>query len=122
MGADRVRRNSLELQEVARGMRKVPTCAEAVLWEALRDRRLNGMRFRRQHPVGRFVLDFYCPIAKLVVELDGGIHDGQQERDAARSTELNAGGYRVIRFRNEEILGDLPAVLRRIEAEAVSRF
>jgi very-short-patch-repair endonuclease len=92
------------------------TEAERVLWEALRGRRLAGLRFRRQHPVGRFILDFYCPIAKLCVEVDGGIHDLQAEQDAERSAALAAGGYRVVRVRNEEVLQDLPSALARIEA------
>ncbi|HEX2202892.1 MAG TPA: DUF559 domain-containing protein [Longimicrobium sp.] len=71
---ERVRKNTVELQKAARGMRQEATPAEAILWEALRDRRLCGFRFRRQHPVGRFVLDFYCPIRKLAA---GGyrVHD-----------------------------------------------
>lgn len=113
---ERVRKSTVELQKAARGMRREATPAEAKLWEALRGRGVGGFRFRRQHPVGRFVLDFYCPIRKLGVELDGGVHDHQRERDAEREAVLAAGGYRVIRFRNEEVLTDLPAVLARIEA------
>ena len=100
-------------------MRDEMTPAEQVLWQALRGRRLAGLKFRAQHPVGPFVLDFYCSRHKLVVELDGDIHDQQQERDAARTAQLNAYGYRVIRFRNAEVLTDLPAVLEKIAQAAL---
>ncbi len=95
------------------------TKAEQVLWAALRYRKARGLRFRRQHPVDRFVLDFFCPSAKLAIELDGSVHDQQAERDEERTRVLEAAGYRVIRFRNEEVLNDLPSVLRRITAAAV---
>lgn len=84
------------------------------LQEALRGSRLHGLRFRRRHPVGKFVLDSYCSHSKLVVELDGGVHDAQVEQDAARTAYLGTCGYRVIWFRNEDILTDLPAVLEQI--------
>jgi very-short-patch-repair endonuclease len=120
MNPNRLRKNSRELQTAAREMRREPTLAEDVLWEALRGRRLDGLRFRRQHPVGRFVLDFYCPIHKLVVEVDGDVHDTQQERDAERTAVIEAHGYRVIRFRNEEVMQNLPRVLARIRTETSS--
>lgn len=108
-----------ELQERARELRWSMTPAEQVLWEALRGRKLDGLRFRTQHPVGRFILDFYCPERKLVVEVDGEIHDEQAERDQARTAHLEAYGYRVIRFRNDEIMNDLASVLDRIRTAAV---
>ena len=103
-----------ELQQAAWQLRSRMTPAEMVLWEALRERRLNGLRFRRQHPVGQFILDFYCSQLKLVVELDGGVHDAQVEQDATRTAYLGTYGCRVIRFRNEDILADLPAILDQI--------
>jgi very-short-patch-repair endonuclease len=120
MNPNRLRKNSRELQTAAREMRREPTPAEDALWEALRGRRLDALRFRRQHPVGRFVLDFYCPIHKLVVEVDGDVHDTQQERDAERTAVIEAHGYRVVRFRNEEVMQNLPRVLARIRAETSS--
>jgi very-short-patch-repair endonuclease len=102
-------------------MRAQPTPAEEVLWGALQKKQVAGLRFRRQHPVGRFVLDFYCPSHRLVVEVDGEVHDGQQERDEARTTALERYGYRVLRFRNEEVLHDLPSVVQRIAAVAAER-
>jgi very-short-patch-repair endonuclease len=111
-----------EIEQSARGMRREPTLAEEALWAALRGRRLGGLKFRRQHPVGRFILDFYCPDCKLVVELDGGVHDEkeQTDKDEARSVELAQFGYRVIRFGNAEVIDDLPSVLSAILTAARS--
>jgi very-short-patch-repair endonuclease len=116
----RMRNNSLELQIAAREMRREPTAAEAILWQALRGSRL-GVRFRRQHPVGRFILDFWCAEAKLAVEVDGGIHDEQQAHDAERSAVLELYGYEIVRFRNDEVLKDLPSVIQRIKTTISAR-
>ena len=116
MSQFRLRGASVELLEQARRLRQDQTEAEEVLWQMLRDRQLRGIKFRRQTPMGRFILDFYCPAAKLVIELDGAVHDQQQERDTARTAELEARGFRVIRFRNEEVFEALPSVLDRIVA------
>src|SRR2546422_527785 len=97
------------------------TLAEAVLWKELRGRKLNGMKFRAQHPVGQFILDFYCPECKLVIEVDGLLHEGRQEMDEARTLHLEAYGYKVIRFTNQEVVHDLASVLARISAEAEAR-
>ena len=91
---------------VRRALRQRSTPAEEVLWESLRDRRLEGLKFRRQHGFGPFVLDFSCAAHSLVIELDGAIHDDQAEQDAYRTEYLAQYGYRVIRFRNEEVLRD----------------
>ncbi len=114
----RMRGITPELQQAAWLLRDRMTPAEQALWEALRERRLDGLRFRRQHPVGQFVLDFYCSRYKLVVELDGGVHESQQEQDAARTAFLSAYGYQVVRFRNEEVFSNLPSVLEAIAAAA----
>ncbi len=95
-------------------MRKQLTPAEAALWEALRKHRLSGMHFRRQHAIGRFVLNFCCPAKKLVIELDGEIHADQRDRDEERTFALEAAGDRVVRFRNEEVLTDMNSVVERI--------
>jgi len=94
------------------------TPAELKLWGALQNKQLDGLKFRPQHPVGPFILDFWCPACKLVVELDGGMHDGQQDYDAARTQQLQDYDSRVIRFRNEEVLTDLASVLDRIREAA----
>ena len=112
----RMRGITPELQQAAWLLRAKMTPAEQALWEAVRDHRLHGLRCRRQHPVGQFALDLYCARHNLVIELDGGVHDTQAEQDAARTAYLNTYGYRVIRFRNEEVLTDLPSVLERIIA------
>jgi len=88
------------------------------LWEAIRDRQLDGLRFRCQHPVGRFVLDFYCPSHRLVVEVDGGSHEGKPDYDQARTAALAAFGYHVLRFRNADVLNRLPSVLATIRETA----
>ncbi len=88
----RLRGTSRELDARARELRHAPTRAEDLLWNTLCGWGL--AKFRRQHPVHRFILDFYCASAKLCIEVDGGIHDEQQERDAARTEYLNARGIR----------------------------
>ena len=117
--ARRIRGTLPEVELAARRLRSMMTPAEQILWDALKQRRLGGLRFRSQHPVGQFVLDFYCPSCKLVVEVDGAAHDQQAEYDQARTELLNAYGYRVIRFRNEEVFNNLPSVLDRILASAL---
>jgi very-short-patch-repair endonuclease len=102
----------------ARALRATSTGAEAALWECLRARRLCGLKFRRQHPVDRFVTDFYCHEVRLVVELDGGIHGGRDAEDEARTRCIEGLGARVIRFRNGDVTEDLPGVLARILSAA----
>jgi very-short-patch-repair endonuclease len=108
--------------DAARELRRRSTPAERALWAALRGRQLNGMKFRRQHAVGRYVLDFWCPEHKLVVELDGGVHDRSDvvASDIDRMEHLAAYGYRVIRFRNDEVFNSLESVLQRISAATAS--
>jgi len=93
-----------------------------VLWEAIRDRRLSGLKFRRQYAVGPFVVDFACTACKLIVELDGAIHDQQQAQDQSRSEHLQQYGYRVLRFRNEETFEDLSGVLDKILRAATEQW
>ncbi|NIM93010.1 MAG: DUF559 domain-containing protein [Anaerolineales bacterium] len=88
----------------ARTLRKEQTKAEEILWFVLRNRNLCGWKFRRQHPIGPFIVDFFCLEAKLVVEVDGDTHVGQEEYDERRTEWLNGQGYRVIRFTNREVL------------------
>jgi very-short-patch-repair endonuclease len=104
------------MKRAAREHRREPTEAEARLWASLRRNQLAGIGLRRQHPVGAFILDFYCPAKRLCVELDGPIHEHRQEHDAMRTESLAAHGIRVIRFLNREVMDDLPSVLQRIEA------
>ena len=116
----RIRGTTQEIEQAAKELRKNLTPAEARLWEALRNRQLEGLRFRCQHPVGNFILDFYCPSCKLVVEVDGQIHDRQTDYDDARTTRLAEYGYQVLRFSNEQVINDLLKVLAEIRRVALS--
>jgi very-short-patch-repair endonuclease len=116
MQGRQIKRIRAPILNAAKTHRQEPTAAERVLWSALRGQQLCGMPFRRQHPVDRFILDFYCPRKQLCVELDGSSHDGREACDEARTEALGRFNIRVIRFRNQEVLSDLPSVLQRIEA------
>ncbi len=97
---------------IARLLRQRQTPAEHRLWAMLQNRQLLGYKFRRQHPIGPYVTDFYCAEAKLIIEVDGDIHAyGKQiQHDAERTQYLTTEGYRVIRFTNDEVLQNLNAV------------
>ena len=100
----------------AREMRKNPTEAEKKLWEYLRKMRTNGIIFRRQHPIDIFIADFYCHKLKLIIEVDGDIHNDTQiqEYDDGRSGELERYGIKVIRYKNEEIIENINCVINSI--------
>lgn len=102
--------------EFARRLRREQTPQEQKLLARLRNRRLDGHKFRRQHPVEPYTVDFFCAEAGLVVELDGGGHLKQQEYDRARTRYLERRGYRVIRFSNRQVDEELQAVLESILA------
>lgn len=112
-----------KLYEYGRELRKGSTEAEKVLWEYLRDKKLNGLKFRRQHPLDKFIADFYCHEKKLAVELDGSVHNEKEihQYDEARTYDLNDLGITVIRFRNEEVINDVENVIKKIEGIAKSR-
>lgn len=105
----------------AREMRKHMTPSEQRLWAALRGRALAGWCFRRQHPVGPYILDFFCPAAKVVVEVDGSAHAGREAFDDARTDHLGSYGYTVLRFSNGEVDTCLDWVLERILEELERR-
>ena len=90
---------------LARRFRKAPTAAEAAAWQILRDRAVYGLKFRRQQLIAGFIVDFYCPSQRLVLELDGGVHDdpNQREHDVTRSQVLEGLGMRVLRIANEQV-------------------
>ena len=112
----RVRHTSIELERRARELRQEATSAEQVLWDVLRAGRLDGLKFRRQHPVGRFVLDFYCAAHRLCVEVDGPVHERQREHDATRDEALLLHGIRTLRFTNDAVFHDLAEVVNAIRA------
>ena len=99
----------------ARSMRREPTEAESRLWQELRGRRLDSIKFRRQVPVGRYVADFLCAEARLIVEIDGSQH-AESRHDQERDAELKARGFRVLRFWNDDVLKELNAVCDTIIA------
>jgi adenine-specific DNA-methyltransferase len=102
------------LQGNARELRKTQTDAERRLWQFLRNRSLAGCKFRRQHPVGPCICDFVCIDRQVVIEVDGGHHADQVEKDEARTAYLESKGYTVMRFWNHEVLRETEAVLERI--------
>lgn len=104
------------LKLLARQMRHKPTPAEDALWQCLRNRRLHGAKFRRQYAIERFIVDFICLEHRLIIEVDGTIHDVQQDYDAVRQTFLEAQGFRVVRFTNDDVLHSLDAVVKAIGA------
>ena len=100
----------------ARSLRQEQTSAEVRLWSALRNRQLAGLKFRRQHPYGQFILDFFCVERQLAIEVDGGVHLAAEQtaHDAERSEFLTQRGVRILRFTNDEIDQHLPDVLHKI--------
>ena len=102
--------------QLARALRKRLTDAERLLWRHLRNRELGGWKFRRQYPVGPFIVDFICVEKNLVIEVDGGQHAENEEPDLQRSAYLNKMGYRVCRFWNNQVLQETEGVLEAIFA------
>ena len=100
----------------ARGLRCDQTDAERRLWRVIRDRQIAGAKFRRQMPIGPYIVDFACPISRLAVELDGGQHAEANSRDAVRTPYLGTQGYRVLRFWNNDVLENIEGVFDTIVA------
>jgi adenine-specific DNA-methyltransferase len=100
--------------ERARALRAQPSDAERKLWTVLRNRQLAGHRFRRQAPIGRYIVDFACFERKLVVEVDGGQHATAAQQDAMRTAWLESQGFRVLRFWNHDVLGNIDGVAAAI--------
>jgi len=113
---------SPELIAACRELRKNPTKAEAILWARLRNKQLLGYKFRRQHPIEGFILDFYCPEARLAIEVDGADHlgDEAQEYDSYRTEVLQDLGIRVMRFWNSEV-GKNPEKVIQLITNAILR-
>lgn len=108
--------NKNEMKERRRALRKNTTPAEALLWKALRNRRLVGCRFERQYSIGNHIVDFYSPQVKLVIEVDGPIHESSDaiESDKLREDEIKSLGIQVLRFKNEEVEQRFSGVLKNI--------
>jgi very-short-patch-repair endonuclease len=106
-----------ETKARAAELRKNMTVAEKVLWQQLRNRKVGGLKFRRQHPVDLFILDFYCHERKLAIEVDGEIHNqvDQKEWDENRSFELNEFGIQILRFSNEDVISNTERVVDSIK-------
>ncbi|ESY61401.1 MULTISPECIES: DUF559 domain-containing protein [Mesorhizobium] len=102
-------------RKFARSLRRDMTEVEAKLWRELRDRRLDRIKFRRQVPIGKYVADFVCPEARLIIEIDGSQH-ADSDTDRIRKTELEAKGFRILRFWNDDVLKDMNAVCDTIIA------
>ena len=100
--------------EVARQFRKEPTLSEAILWQALRNRKLEGRKFRRQQPIGCFIVDFFCAAERLIVEIDGPIHESQKILDLQRQELLESLGLRFVRFSSHLVETNLPVALDTI--------
>ena len=103
----------MRLQTFARNMRTLPTDAEATMWRQLRAHRFAGHKFKRQQPLGNYIVDFVCFEAGVIVEVDGGQHN-ESGADAVRDAWLLSRGYRVLRFWNNDVLGNPDGVLTRI--------
>jgi very-short-patch-repair endonuclease len=105
-----------KLKDVTKTMRKNPTPAEDALWQQLRRRQMCGLRFRRQHTISGFVVDFVCLPKQLVIEVDGGVHDMKEQRqyDEERQCILEGLGYHVLRFSNQAVLETMSDVLETI--------
>ena len=107
-------RTTAAIQEHAQQLRREQTPAEQKLWSRLRRKQLYGLKFRRQHPIGRSIVDFCCVSQTLVIEIDGDSHSAQEEYDQKRTAWLEDCGYRVIRFTNRQVEHQMDAVLEEI--------
>ena len=105
-----------ETQELAKILRRKLTPMEKVLWQNLKNKNILGVKFRRQQPIWFYIADFYCHELKLVIEVDGPIHQHQErkEKDQNRTAELDRFGIRVLRFTNNNIKNNIGSVMRRI--------
>jgi len=101
-------------RDFARHLRKDQTAVEQIVWDLLKNRKCLGLKFRRQHVLAGFIVDFYCNECKLAIELDGNVHDKQKDYDELRDREINAKDIHIIRIRNSEINKDPQIVIKKI--------
>src|SRR4030043_637038 len=104
-----------KLKPIAHEMRSKTTEAENELWKYLRKHRVHGLSFRRQHCIGQFIVDFYCAKARLVIEIDGPIHQYKPEEDLVRQEYLESCNLKVLRFTNDAVLNNVGKVIKQIE-------
>jgi very-short-patch-repair endonuclease len=121
MSAERHKPLAPENLERARGLRRNQTPMERKLWARLRDGRLNSIKFRRQHLIGPYIVDFYCDAVRLVIEIDGDSHVRQVEFDAERTRWLRENGFEVVRFANRDVVRNVDTVLEAIRDACRSR-
>lgn len=110
--------NKKSLQDIRRNLRQEMTEAEKMLWKFLRAGKLSGIKFKRQHSIGNYIVDFYCARKKLIIEVDGEIHNDatQKEKDILRDENLKEMNFVVLRFTNSEVLNEIESVLNTIES------
>ena len=108
--------NKKELKTIRKHLRSHSTPAECVLWRLLKGSQIEGLKFRRQHSIGNYVLDFYCPSLQLAIELDGGIHQDMfvHQKDEDKERFVNDNGITIMRFSNEVVFNDIEYIKRRI--------
>jgi very-short-patch-repair endonuclease len=99
------------MNKIAKALRNRPTDAEKLLWDRLKQRQVNGLKFRRQQPIDNYIVDFACMEKRLVIEVDGGQHAADKHKDEARDYYLRCNGFRVLRFWNHEVINNMEAVL-----------
>lgn len=109
-----MQRLSQHTKDFSRKLRSEMTDAESCLWRRLRSRQIYGLKFRRQHPVGKYILDFACIEARLAIEVDGGQHNEMQINDDQRTALLEVQGWKVLRFWNNEVLQNIEGVLTEV--------
>ena len=114
---------SLEIIKRAKELRKTMTRTEKILWKYLKSRRFGNYKFRRQHPIGSYILDFYCHQARLAIEVDGEVHDSPEAQlnDKGRTRDINQLGIQILRFKNQQVDFDLEFVLSEIELHLEGR-
>ncbi|WP_090120254.1 endonuclease domain-containing protein [Lutibacter oricola] len=115
--------NYKHLEERRKKLRNSLTPAEAFLWKCLQQKKLEGRKFRRQHSILNYIVDFYCTEEKLIIELDGQVHFNvvQQDKDAKRTIELESLGFKVIRFENKQVFEETEFVLNSIKSNFKKR-
>jgi very-short-patch-repair endonuclease len=115
--------NRIYLKEKRKTLRSSLTPAEAKLWNLLQNSKLEGIKFRRQHSIGNFIVDFYCPQYLLVIELDGQIHFNpvNEEKDIQRTEYINSLGIKVLRFENKEVFEKTEFVLEEIKQNCINK-